>query len=156
MKKPEFRKYAEGTDVPPDRSKNEFEALLKRHGAKEFIFATKEEGENRGTRIIYRMHGMMVRQSVLYPAPNDPKYRGTKADAEYRRRWRALVLITKAKLEIIAGGESTFEREFLADLMLPDGKAVGEVLLPQLAEAYETGKTPALLSATGLLLGTGD
>lgn len=156
MKKPELRKYAEGTEVPADKSKTEFEALLRKHGATEFIFATKEAGEYRGTQIIYRMCGTMVRQRVLYPVPNDPKYHGPKADAEYRRRWRALVLITKAKLEIIAGGESTFEREFLADLMLPDGKAVGEVLLPQLAEAYATGKTPALLSGTGLLLGSGD
>lgn len=33
------------------------------------------------------------------------------AEAEWRRRWRALVLVVKAKLEIIASGGSTFERE---------------------------------------------
>jgi len=151
-KKPEFRKYAEGTTVLADKSRSELEALLKRHGATSFAFFAQEEGPNRGTQIVYRMHGMMIRQKVAYPTG----LREPAAENEYRRRWRALLLITKAKLEIVAGGESSFAREFLADLALPDGKSVAETLLPQLAESYANGKMPELLSPGGLLLGSGE
>jgi hypothetical protein len=40
-------------------------------------------------------------------------------DQAYRERWRWLVLLTKAKLEIVRVGVSTCEREFFADLLLP-------------------------------------
>jgi hypothetical protein len=158
VKKPEFRKYAEGTTVEADKSRSELEALLKKHGASEMAFFSKEEGPDRGAQIIFRMNGMMIRQRVAYPTRETySKFRGSKKEneidklvaAEYRRRWRALLLITKAKLEIVSSGESTIEREFLADFLLPNGKSVSEVLIPQLAESYESGSMPLLLGAGG-------
>lgn len=145
------RKYAEGTEVSADKSRSELEAMLKKHGAAAFAFFANEVGPERGTHIVYRMRGMMIRQRVAYPVG----MREPAAENEYKRRWRALLLITKAKLEIVASGESTFEREFLSDLVLPDGRSVAEVLIPQLAESYESGEMPNLLMPGNLRLGAG-
>jgi hypothetical protein len=62
-----------------------------------------------------------------------------------RQRWRALALVVKAKLEAVECGISTFEEEFLAWMMLPDGSTVGDRMLPQLETAYRTGQMPPLL-----------
>jgi hypothetical protein len=66
-------------------------------------------------------------------------------DQAVRARWRALLLIIKAKLEAIAGGISTLEREFLADVVMPDSQTVGQWLAPQLEAAYQSGRMPPLL-----------
>lgn len=62
-----------------------------------------------------------------------------------RSRWRALYLIIKAKLEAVDSGISTIEREFLYDIVLPDGKTVGEYMAPQIEAAYTTGEMPPML-----------
>lgn len=62
-----------------------------------------------------------------------------------RARWRALYLIIKAKLEAVEAGISTVEREFLYDIVLPDGRTAGEWMVPQITEAYETGRMPDML-----------
>jgi hypothetical protein len=62
-----------------------------------------------------------------------------------RQKWRALVLVIKAKLEAVEAGIVTFEEEFLAHIMLPDGRTVGEWTRPQLEAVYSDGSMPALL-----------
>ena len=62
-----------------------------------------------------------------------------------RQRWRALLLVIKAKLEAIEAGIATFEDEFLAYTMLPSGETVGEWVSPQLDKVYEKGVMPATL-----------
>lgn len=62
-----------------------------------------------------------------------------------REAWRRLLLITKGKLELVADSESSIEREFLADILLPDGSTVHQQLGPRLAESYSTGEMPRLL-----------
>ncbi len=42
-------------------------------------------------------------------------------------------------------GITSFEEEFLAHIMLPDGTTVGEHTLPQVERAYLCGKMPTLL-----------
>ena len=42
-----------------------------------------------------------------------------------------------------AGGD--IEAEFLANILLPDGRTVHEALQPQLAESYKSGRMPPLL-----------
>ena len=64
---------------------------------------------------------------------------------EERQRWRALVLVIKAKLEAVESGITTFENEFLAHIVLPDNRTVGEWLAPQIDSAYEEGGMPKLL-----------
>lgn len=150
------RRYAEGTEVSAEKSRAELESLLDRHGATE-VMVHREAAR---TTIIYRMSGRMIRQSIAYPDAQlyerHPKYSWQKRpaeqvkrlqEAEWRRRWRAQVLVTKAKLELVASGESTFDHEFLADTLLPNGETVSEAMLPRIAEAYETGAMPRLLGS---------
>lgn len=151
-------KFADGTMVPVEKSRAELEALLERHGAREFaVFRDAEL-----TRIVFRMKERMVRQEVRVPDrkafEKDPrstwKRRPEKqvldaVDAEHRRRWRVLLLIVKGKLELIASGESSFEREFLADTLLPNGDTVAEAMLPRIAQAYASGEMPPLMLGPG-------
>ena len=64
-----------------------------------------------------------------------------------RQRWRALALVIKAKLEAVESGITVFDKEFMAHIVLPDGKTVGEHMLPQIESSYETGSMPPLLPA---------
>lgn len=68
-------------------------------------------------------------------------------EAEGRRRWRALALSVKAKLEMVASGIVDFEDEFLSYIVMPDGKTVAEHVRPGIEEAYAGGKVKALLPA---------
>ena len=64
---------------------------------------------------------------------------------EEKRRWRALLLVVKAKLEAVETGIATFEDEFLAYTVLPGGKTVGEIVTPKLSRVYQTGEVGRLL-----------
>ena len=64
-----------------------------------------------------------------------------------RQRWRALLLIIRAKLEAVESGITTLESEFLANILLPDGGTIGEWLAPQIDEAFATGSMPPMLGA---------
>ena len=58
---------------------------------------------------------------------------GDSYDQACRQRWRALLLVIKAKLEAVTAGISTIETEFLANIVLPDNTiCVGEWMLPQI------------------------
>lgn len=150
------RRYAEGTTVPVEKSKAEIETLLRKHGATGFLSAWDDE---RGVSVVQcRIGGRMIRFEVLDPDDSEFKHdhhgflRSADSvaklrDAELRRRWRARLLITKAKLEMIATGDTTFEREFLGDILLPNGETVDEWIVPQIAAAYESGSMPKLLTS---------
>lgn len=49
-----------------------------------------------------------------------------------RQRWRALLLVIKAKLEAVESGIAIFEQEFLAFVVLADGRTVGDCVVPRL------------------------
>jgi hypothetical protein len=153
---PEPRKYAEGTDVTVERSRAELETLLAKHGATS-IGVLRDQN---GALVVYEMQGRRIKQTITNPDTqhyllSEKKQRRnaqqveSAVEAETRRRWRALVLITKAKLELIASGGSTFEFEFMAHMMLPNGDTVGETMLPRIAAAYRTGEMPPLAFGSG-------
>lgn len=56
-----------------------------------------------------------------------------------RQRWRALLLVIKAKLEAVESGIAVFEDEFLAYTVLPSGRTVAAELAPQIEAAIESG-----------------
>ncbi len=68
------------------------------------------------------------------------------AQAE-RQRWRALLLVLKAKLEAVESKIATFESEFLSHIVLPDDRTVAQHVMPLIAQAYETGAMPRRLLA---------
>lgn len=152
------RRFAEDTDIPVSQSKVQLEALLTRHGADQFFSAWQEGAAALG----FRLGGRMIRITLALPARAERRFTHTDAgklrtesatqdlwEQACRARWRALLLIVKAKLVGVEEGITTLEREFLADLVLPDNSTVGQRTLPQIADAYRTGTTPDLLA--GLL-----
>ncbi len=56
------------------------------------------------------------------------------------RRWRALVLVVKAKLEAVASGISTLESEFLANIVMGNGQTIGAAMLHRLPEVVSSGR----------------
>jgi hypothetical protein len=135
-------RYAEGTSVSEERSRNELERTLKRFGADQFAFSWSA-GEQ---MIAFRMAGRSIRLDIPMPDQNDPSFRLTPAGRvratsaaqeeyakEVRRRWRSLNLVVKAKLTAVADGISTLEREFLADMITDDGRTVEQVMRPFLS-----------------------
>lgn len=132
------RKYAEGTVVPADRSRNDIERMLTKFGADQFGYGW--HGEN--AVIVFRAHGRHIR--FVLPMPHEMKD-GPKKEQEIRRRWRALALCIKAKLESAHTGIETFEDSFMAQTVMPNGQTMTEHVLPLLAQAYQSGKMPPLL-----------
>lgn len=144
--------YASGTDVPADRSRAEIERTLKRYGATQFLYGWS------GTRatVGFTAHGRNIRFELPLPDLGDREFTVTDtgrqrsataaADAyerAVRQRWRALVV--KAKLEAVECGIATFGDEFLGSTVLPGGMTVADTVRENVAEAYQTGKVPALL-----------
>lgn len=127
-------RYAERTSVPVGKTKAELDALLAKHGATQRgVF----EEVNRGI-VMFTMRGRQVRLTVKLPKLNH--------EQESRTAWRRLLLVTKAKLELVADGSvEAFELEFLGNVLLPDGRTVHEALAPQLADSYSNGRMPPLL-----------
>jgi hypothetical protein len=148
--------FAEGTDVPVERSRAELESILHKHGATSIGMLR----DNDGVVLVFEMRARRVKLSITNPNPADYKFTPGKilrspaqvaaaVDNEIKRRWRALVLIVKAKLELIASGGSSFEIEFMAHTMLPNGQTVGEVMLPRIAKSYTDGAMPPLRLGAG-------
>jgi len=151
------RAYAEGTTVPVEKSRAEIERLLHRHGADQLGLISDAE---RGIAfVLFTIDGRQVRLKVPLPRLVDfakDGHRSVSKDVQERRweqanreRWRAVLLVCKAKLELVELGLSSVEREFLADIALPNGQTVGEFMRPQLQEAYGTGRMPPLLPGGG-------
>jgi len=127
------RRYAQYTKVSVSNSKTEIERILSRYGADQFMYGTKEEM----AVVMFRAHGRHVK--FVLPLAVDGN------DQEERRRWRCLVLVIKSKLEAVATGIVEFEDEFLAQIIMPDGRTVSEHARPMIENAYKSGKVQSLL-----------
>ena len=145
--------YAAQTRVPISKTKTDIKELLAKHGAMGFAYAT--EGNRSRWRSTCPDGGciMLVMPSIDDYARTPRNARRTAAaqqsawEQACRQRWRALLLIIRAKLEAVESGITTLESEFLANIVLPDGGTVGQWLAPQVDEAYSTGRMPPMLGA---------
>jgi hypothetical protein len=145
--------YAENTSVPIEKSMSEIVALVRKAGAERI--AQAEEPERLAIQCF--LHDRLLRFAVRLPRLDDmPKRDGghrwltdtqlaVKRDQARRQRARALLLVIKAKLESVESGVETFEEAFLANVVMPDGKTVGELALPAIESAYRDGKQPQML-----------
>lgn len=147
--------YAKGTSVSSELSRLEIEKTLIRYGAAGFAYASAP-----GKAMIgFQLEGRQVRFMLPLPDINSDEFRFTPTrrterteksqydawEQECRRCWRALLLVVKAKLEAIDTGISTFDSEFMANIVLPSGDTVGEWMEPQIKQAYLTGQIPKML-----------
>lgn len=164
-------KFAQQTSVSAAKSREELEKVLTKYGVSGFQYSNR--GDMAGIMFDYPVYDetvsprqvrtiIRVKFILDLPDPKDPefsmrKFRGgalrprDKESAQKlheqatRQRWRALLLVVKAKLEAVESGISTFENEFLAHIVLPSGGTVAEWLVPQLQEAYAHKRMPPLL-----------
>lgn len=141
--------YASQTRVSVTNTRHDIERLLDDAGAEAFAFM--KEGES--AAIAFRMQGRNYVLKLRLPDRSDfmrtPTGR-SRYDSEVqkfyeqaiRARWRALLLLLKAKLIAVADGVTTVEDEFLASAMLNDGQTVGQW----------AARNPAALTGSGPLL----
>jgi len=148
-------RYASTTAVSRSRSIEQIERTLSRYGADSFGYGW--EGDR--AVVAFRAHGRMIRLLIPIPKRDDPAFTLTPSgrrrrsqkhvyaewERAYRQRFRVLSLVVKPKLEAVESGLATFEEEFLAYTLLPDGRSVGEMALPEVTRAYETGEAPRFL-----------
>ena len=136
--------YASKTSVPIDRSQGEIQKILSKYGASGFAYG--QQGPL--SVVIFEMQGRRI--EFILPMPNTPSKGCTKSsqntyDQLCRSKWRSMVLAIKAKLECVDAGITTLEQEFMAHIVLPNGATVGQVMLPQIAQAYQSKEMPPLL-----------
>jgi hypothetical protein len=133
--------FASGSEVPVQRSRAHLEQLLQAHGAEGFAYGWTAQND----RIEFVWQGQRVRFTL--PRPKKERFALTPSglqrtekqiqaaiEGEDRRRWRALLLVVRAKVEAVESGISIFEEEFLAFIVMPNDRTVGEILVPQLAD----------------------
>lgn len=132
--------YAYRTKVPVSKTRIQIDVLLSKHGATQRAVATDED---RGfNMVMFSIAAGDSRRQIKLELPcvvDDP--------AEDRRVWRVLYMSLKMKLELIAHGDSDVDREFLPNVVLPNGRTVLESIAPDIDAAYLDGKMPPLLGA---------
>lgn len=130
-------RYAADTKVSVSRSREELHRTLARYGATETLVHEKA-GE---LRIGFVLGGYRVAVPMAMPEPDDYP---TKAayEREERRKWRVLLLLLKGRMELIEEGAETVTEAFLPYLMLPDGGLVGDEVIPNVRQAYRSGRMP--------------
>lgn len=146
-------RYAQRTEVSSERSKAEIERLLTRYGANSFASGWQND------QAVIQFHMQDRRIKFVLPLPSKQAKEFTQSkrgvrdehtayklwEQATRQRWRALALVVKAKLEAVEANIASFEDEFMAHIVMPDGKTVGEHAAPMIAAAYKSGKVQALL-----------
>jgi hypothetical protein len=146
--------FAEGTEVSVEKSRMEIERLIVRYGATSTAFMNAPGH----SMILFEAKSRRIRFDLPLPAPLDkqfalngrgsartPAQRASACEQRHRELWRALALVIKAKLESVDSGITSFEDEFLAQIVMPDGKTVASHVQPGIAAAYQSGQMVSLL-----------
>lgn len=147
-------KYAADTNVSVERSRSEIEKTLQRYGATGFMYGWNAKG----AVIAFQMRNLTVKLFLPLPDPASDeicltpmgKRRNDQAiqrawEQACKQRWRALALCIHAKLEAVETGITSFEEEFMAHFVMPNGEVFGSYALPQIEDASRSGKMPQLL-----------
>lgn len=155
-------RYAAGTGVAITRTREEIDKLLQVHGATGRGVMVREDVGL--AQIVFIISGRSYRVEVPLPRASEfakPKtpprgwskwdearrtsWREAQADQASRERWRAVLLVLKAKLELVRIGVSKVEHEFFADLVLPGGERLGSFAQEEIEKAMKTGHDPRFL-----------
>lgn len=146
-------RYAADTSVSVSASKAEIERIIERYGATGFMSGWSASQ----AMIAFAMRDRQIRFVLSMPDREEREFthhsKGLRTpeaahkawEQACRQRWRALALVIKAKLEAVESGISVFDDEFMANIVLPNGRTVSEEVRPRITTAYETGNMPPLL-----------
>ena len=125
-------RYAEGTTVSVESSRGEISGILAKHGVVRQGWASDPEGDV----LQFELAGYQYRFRISKPTRTEawnmfPNAREIepKMAQEWKRRWRANVLLLKAKLEFADGEVSTVMRELMPYALLKDGRTLEEAVL---------------------------
>lgn len=133
-----------------DSSRGEISGILAKHGVQRMGWFTEPERDVLQFEIggqSYRLHidrptaeELRKQRSGDYAYPHNIDWQG-KAAQEWKRRWRANVLLLKAKLEFAADGEtSTLARELMPYMLLEDGRTLEQAITAGSLSLLGTGK----------------
>lgn len=156
-------RYAKETTVPIERSRAEIEETLRRYGASEFHSGWKAAAAMIAFRLSTKASGALFIRFIL-PLPGRDERRFTHKqdrwgqtskrsdiqaakewDQEIRQRWRALLLVIKAKLEAVECGISSVEAEFLAHIVVGNDQTLGDWIMDQgRLQLFVSGTAPQL------------
>lgn len=151
-----MNRFAENTEVSVEKSRAEIERLIVRYGATSTAFMNAPGRamiafEANGRRIVFELPLPAIGDEQFLKdgrgAERGPEKRYLVWERACRQKWRALALVIKAKLEAVQSGITTFEDEFLAHIMMPDGLTVGKHVKPMVAAWYASGQMRPLLPA---------
>jgi hypothetical protein len=130
-------RYAEGTKVTVESSRGEITGILAKHGVQKMGWMASPDGDELlfelgGGSFRFRMvkptaESMRERDGKTYANPQNIDW-DAKATQEWRRVWRANVLLLKAKLEFIESGDTTLDRELMAYRVLKDGRTLEDAI----------------------------
>lgn len=145
--------FAADTSTSVEKTRAELETVIRKYGADAFAYATDENK----AMIQFRASGKQVRFILPLPAQSEKRfthqtYRSWKPrtkeaalkewEQACRSSWRALFLAVKAKLVAVESKIATFEQEFMAYVVLPNGNTAGEEIIPMINKAYLSGRMP--------------
>lgn len=154
------RRYAEGTEVPIERTLAEIGGMLGGIGVTQQM--TMQDTAQ--YVVAFVVNGVAYRLSVPKPDPNEQRFTRVKVNAtswkpataeqqadkvkqEMARRMRALGALIKARLVAIEEGIQTVEQAFVGDIVVgSQGQTLAEVALPQVMQAIEKGQAPGNLA----------
>jgi len=140
-----MKRYAEGTTVSVASSRGEITGILAKHGVVRMGWQTGPLGDE----LMFEVDGRTYRLPIRKPTEDsevawarsqgqDVRYIdiASRVEKEWRRRWRATVLLLKAKLEFADGETSTVARELMPYLLTAGGETLGDLV--------EAGRVPML------------
>lgn len=146
--------FAAATEVSVEKSRAEIERLITRYGATSTAFMNAPGRamilfEAKKRRVMFELPLPAIEDKVFQRdgrgSARSPEKRYQAWEQTCRQRWRALALVIKAKLEAVASGITSFEDEFLAHIMMPDGQTVGAHVKPSIESWYTGGNMQPLL-----------
>jgi len=139
--------YAD-TSVPVSRTQEAIRTLLLRYHAAGVQFAEDWDRNQFGFVFGIKRGGVPLTVRMLidvWPAgtPSGVMRAARRCAQRERQVWRALYHYLKAQLEAIAFGLRTFESTFLADIVLRDGRVMGDQIREWLTEGKIILQLPA-------------
>jgi len=148
------KRYAENTNVSLERSQEEIKKILRKYEADKFGIME----ERTQAHLMFEFRGLLIQMTVKFPDVSEFAHTPTgkmrtKSAIEtalnqgIKQRWRALNLAVKAKLEAVEIGISTIEQEFMAFVMMPDGRNLSDHILPDIRKIASTGNMPKMIGS---------
>ncbi|MDP3063867.1 MAG: hypothetical protein Q8O40_11760 [Chloroflexota bacterium] len=153
-------KYAEGTEVPVGRSRDEIERTLARFGST--AQAWMRDDEKGVVTVAFKRGGHAYRFTVPSPPLSEfmetPSGRWARTEAqalmardtEIRRRFRSLANYVKAVLDATESGIIKADEALLPYLLLPEGDTVYQRASRQLERGVDVSLARALMAPDAL------